>query len=62
MAIKEVLMIKLSWTVDGNFFGCMCSYVYVYVCVGWEIKMGEFTLILLYLDYDIIGLGGGERG
>ncbi len=55
MAIKEVLMIKLSWTVDGNFFGCMCSYVYVYVCVGWEIKMGG-----IYIDFTPVfpkGLG-----
>lgn len=39
MAIKEVLMIKLRWTVDGNFFGggyygvCVRVCVYVYVCV-----------------------------
>ena len=34
MAIKEVLMIKLRWTVDGNlFWGAYYGCVYVCVCV-----------------------------
>lgn len=63
MAIKEVLMIKLRWTVDGNFFGCMCSLC-VCVCVrvcesvcmcGVRDKNGEF-----YIDFTPVfpkGLG-----